>query len=95
MARFPYYQRNVVELGRLIAKAALDESFREKLIDDPNAKLSEIGLPHQTTALMNFKVVDGNTVTNPVALPFRLNQGKLDSNDQDYLSGLTKMFRLN
>jgi len=95
MARFPYHQRNVAELGRLIAKAALDERCLKELQENPAAKLSEIGLPPQTTELMEFRVVDGKEHANAVALPYKLNQSKLDTENADYLSGLSKMFKLN
>ncbi|KZM49882.1 hypothetical protein [Labrenzia sp. OB1] len=95
MARFPYYQKNVKELGKLIARAALDENFRKRLQENPSNELAAIGLPQQTTELVEFKVVDGNEAPNAVALPFRLNQNKINSANETYLSGISKMFSLN
>ncbi|TYC65900.1 hypothetical protein FMN63_26465 [Stappia sp. BW2] len=95
MARFPYYQRNVKELGRLIAKAATDELFRRELERDPEGALSQIGLPKETVALMRFKIVDQKSNPNAVALPFRLNDKKLESSNEAYLKGLSATFSLN
>lgn len=95
MARFPYYRRNVRDLGRLIARASQDPDFRASLSRDPAAALSEIGLPEQAVELLNFKVVDQKSVPNAVALPFRLNGTKLHNNDEDYLQSLGKTFALN
>jgi hypothetical protein len=95
MARFPYHERNVQELGKLIARAALNDQFRKSLQDDPSVHLSAIGLPKQTTELLRFNVVDGKQYPNATALPFRLNQKKLDSNNEDYLAGLSRMLDLN
>ncbi|MCK7615920.1 hypothetical protein [Roseibium sediminicola] len=95
MARFPYHQRNVVELGKLIAKAALDESYRTTLHENPASELSGIGLPRQTTELIEFQVVDGKQHHNAVALPYRLNQSKLDNRNAEYLSGLSKLLSVN
>ncbi|MEE4013903.1 hypothetical protein V1T76_17680 [Roseibium sp. FZY0029] len=95
MARFPYYQRNVKELGKLIARAATDEQFRSELERDPAGVMSELGLPKETVALMRFKIVDQKSNPNAVALPFRLNNKKLESSDKEYLKGLSTTFALN
>ena len=95
MARFPYYQRNVKELGKLIARAATDEQFRGELERDPAGVMSELGLPKETVALMRFKIVDQKSNPNAVALPFRLNDKKLESSDKEYLKGLSTTFELN
>ncbi|MHA7772632.1 hypothetical protein [Roseibium sp. M-1] len=95
MARFPYHEKNVKELGRLIAKAALDDDFRRELQTNPARELAAIGLPKQTTELLRFKVVDCKAQPNATAVPFRLNQAKLDALNEDYISGLAKIFKLN
>ncbi|MEO9528656.1 hypothetical protein [Roseibium sp.] len=95
MARFPYYKSNMKDLGKLIAKAALDEDLRETFAKDPSALLEEIGLPQQSTKLLTFKVVDQKSVPNAVALPYRLNQKKLSNGDESYLSELSRAFSLN
>jgi len=92
MARFPYYQKNIRALGELLAKAAMDETLRRSLQSDPAKFLSEIGLPRRTTELMSFTVIDKKKTPNAVALPFRLNDAKLDSSDDAYLSSLSAMF---
>lgn len=91
MARFPYYKRNIQALGRLLAQAALDEELRKSLQKDPASFLSELGLPAQTTDLMQFTVVDGKEARNAVALPFRLNDAKLEAADKTYLEGLSAL----
>lgn len=95
MARFPYYQSNVKKLGMLIAKAATNESFRRELEKDPTSVLSNVGLPEQTVALMTFKIIDQKKIPNAVALPFRLNEEKLRSSNEEYLKGLSATFSLN
>ncbi|POF29285.1 hypothetical protein [Roseibium marinum] len=95
MARFPYYKKNVKELGKLIARAALDENFRKALQENPSMELAGVGLPQQTTELIEFKVVDGKENPNAVALPFRLNQNKINSANEAYLFEISKMFSLN
>jgi len=95
MARFPYYRHNVKDLGRLIAQASQDASFRATLENDPATALTKIGLPQQTVELLKFKVVDEKTVPNAVALPFRLNQTKVENKDEAYLQSLGKSFALN
>lgn len=95
MARFPYYNSNIVELGKLIAKASIDQNFRAILKRDPASCLDEIGLPEQTTKLMNFSVVDAREHPNAKALPFRLNQSKLDSRNEAYIRGLASLVQSN
>ncbi|AQQ06858.1 MULTISPECIES: hypothetical protein [Stappiaceae] len=95
MARFPYYQSNVKDLGKLIARAAIDENFRRELERDPLAAISNIGLPKETVALMRFKIVDQKNNPNAVALPFRLNEEKLNSANEEYLKALSSTFALN
>jgi len=95
MARFPYHERNVVELGKLIARAAVDEKYRKFLQGNAAAELADIGLPTQTTKLIEFKVVDSSQHPSATVLPFRLNQAKLDARNPDYLSALSKVFALN
>ena len=95
MARFPYYQSNIKDLGRLIVRASKDSEFRKSLEQDPRAHLSSIGLPEQAVTLLNFKVVDQKSCPNAVALPFRLNSDKLEGNDESYLQSLGSAFALN
>jgi hypothetical protein len=95
MARFPYYQRNVKDLGKIIARAATDAHFRCELERDPVGTLSKIGLPQETVALMRFKIVDQKSNPNAVALPFRLNEKKLETSNEEYLKGLSGTFSLN
>ncbi len=54
MARFPYYEKNVGALGRLIAQAAVDSDLLARLKKDPLSYLTDIGLPEQTTQLIRF-----------------------------------------
>lgn len=91
MARFPYYKKNAKELGKVLAKARLDQSFRRHLMENPKSALQEVGLPDCAQELMNFEIVDGAN-QNAVVLPFRLNQSKLDHNDPGYLQGLAQSF---
>lgn len=91
MARFPYYQRNVVALGRLLADARLDPRKFERLKNDPNAALTELGLPDRVTSLIEFEVIDGGQ-DNPVALPYRLNQQRLQENNENYLRSVASIF---
>ncbi|CTQ53859.1 hypothetical protein LP7551_02388 [Roseibium album] len=95
MARFPYYQRNVKELGRLLANAALDQELRKSLGNNPSDYLSKIGLPKKSIELLTFKVVDQNCCPNAVALPFRLSDEKLENGNTAYLQRLSTPFRLN
>ncbi|WP_299813718.1 hypothetical protein [uncultured Roseibium sp.] len=95
MARFPYYQKNVKKLGQLLARAAVDKEFRQAFQSDPSTYLSEIGLPAQTTELLDFKVIDQKEHPNAAALPFRLNAGKLNDGNADYLTNLSASLRLN
>lgn len=86
MARFPYYRENIRELGRLLAEAAIDPDLRKRLETDPKSELRRIGLPEETTALFNFKVVNEQAGQPIAVLPFRLNQQRLDQHDPDYLA---------
>lgn len=95
MARFPHYKSNIRELGKLIAQASVDQNFRSKLKQDPASFMEEIGLPEQTTKLMKFSIVDASEHPNAMALPFRLNQAKLDSGNEAYLRGLASFIQLN
>jgi len=85
MARFPYYHRNINALGRLIAQAASDPDFLSRLSSNPNAALEEIGLPKQTTALMNFRVVKETSGRQSITLPFRVDTSKIKAGDAAYL----------
>ncbi|ASP32634.1 hypothetical protein CHH27_04735 [Labrenzia sp. VG12] len=95
MARFPHYKSNVIELGRLLARASLDESVREALVSSPQEALAQIGLPKHATSLMTFKVVDQRLQENAVVLPYKLNDDKLASNIAGYAEDLGKHFALN
>ena len=91
MARFPYHTSNIKALGKLIAEAALNAEAREKLTGNPNDALAKIGLPPQTIELMRFKVIDESATGKAVAIPFRLNEGKLQASNEDYLTGIASM----
>ncbi len=91
MARFPYYRSNIKALGKLLAQAALDEDLRIALQKDPGKFLAELGLPRQTTELMQFTVVDEKEHRKAAAVPFRLNDDKLKAADETYLEGLATM----
>mgnify|MGYP007100298023 CR=1 FL=1 len=91
MARFPYFSRNMKELGRLLAKASLDPSFSEELKRDPTRTLKGIGLPEQTIALLEFRIVDERTCPNARIVPFRLNANKLATGDRDYVEGVARL----
>jgi hypothetical protein len=95
MARFPYHKKNVKALGELLAKAALDERLKTSLQKDPAKFLVKIGLPEQTTSLIDFEVVDQKNEPKAVALPYRLNDHKLSNSNRAYLSDLSQMFSLN
>ncbi len=86
MARFPYHEENVVALGRLLAEAAIDPARKKRLMDDPATELQRIGLPNETTALFNFKVVAEEPSIPHAVLPYRLNQEKLAHSDPSYLT---------
>ncbi|MCR9057306.1 MAG: hypothetical protein NXI02_08230 [Rhodobacteraceae bacterium] len=94
MARFPYFQRNVAALGRLLAHARLDPAKFDKLKTDPQLALAELGLPSQVTSLMEFAVIDDED-NNSIALPFRLNQERLREYNRDYLLSLATTFSQN
>lgn len=89
MARFPHYRRNVAALGKLIARARLDEGYRKRLMENSAAELKAAGLPENVLALMSFKIIDAQDAKT-VALPFRLNQRKLDKKDGAYLRSIGK-----
>lgn len=91
MARFPYYKRNVAALGKLIAQARVDPQVRRCLEQDPISALRKAGLPENVLQLMSFEVVDAKT-ENAVALPYRLNQKRLDAKDPTYLRSLAHQF---
>ena len=91
MARFPHYKKNIVQLGKVIARARVDAQFRQKLIDNPARELAVVGLPESVQHLIAFKVIDA-AKDNVIALPFRLNQKKLDDKDPEYLSAIAREF---
>lgn len=95
MARFPYYEKNVGALGRLIAQASVDNDLLARLKKDPISYLTDIGLPEQTTQLIRFEVVEKRNNPKAVAIPYRLNAEKLHQADTTYLSGLSNMFASN
>ena len=95
MARFPYHQKNISALGKLIAKAASDGDFLNRFRQDPSPILREIGLPTQTVELIDFKVIARKDSPKAVAIPYKLNSEKLRSSNPEYLSNLSKMFALN
>lgn len=89
MARFPAYQKNILELGKLLARAATDPEAQQRLKDDPAGELRRAGLPEATVSLFNFKVAVTKTgEKEPVVIPWRLNQEKLAKRDPEYLSSL-------
>jgi hypothetical protein len=91
MARFPAYEKNALELGRLLARAAVDKDFQQMLMANPEAELRRIGLPEETVALFKFKIVPpDNSQPAPVVLPYRLNEKRLASMDPDYLASIAR-----
>ncbi|WP_289034020.1 hypothetical protein [uncultured Roseibium sp.] len=92
MPRFPAYEKNIVALGKLLAEASVNPELKQKLIDDPAAELRRIGLPEKTAALFNFKVVqEDDHEKPPVVLPYRLNEERLASGEEQYLSQLADL----
>lgn len=91
MARFPYYRKNIQDLGRLLARARVDPVCRKELVENPKKQLRLIGLPENVVALINFKIVDEPDGQVSV-IPYRLNQAALDKEDTGYLEGLTDLF---
>jgi hypothetical protein len=91
MARFPHYRENVVALGKLLAEARINPAVRASLKKSPEKELARIGLPTNVTALMNFSIVDepGNTT---IAVPFKLNDDLVRSNDPAYLTSIARNF---
>ncbi|WP_417689678.1 hypothetical protein [Roseibium sp.] len=86
MPRFPVYERNIKELGRILARAATDPEFKRRLMDDPAEELRRAGLPEATVQLFVFSVIDESSLDRPpVVLPFRLNETKLAAQDPEYL----------
>ncbi|GGB44462.1 hypothetical protein GCM10011316_15600 [Roseibium aquae] len=90
MARFPYYQNNVKDLGRLLAQASVDPEFYSMLHADPQAALAEIGLPEETVALISFKIVKAETDARSITLPYRVDKTKIRGRDLAYLSDISK-----
>jgi hypothetical protein len=90
MARFPYHKENVKALGRLLAEASVDPDCRRRLEADPKSELRRIGLPEQTLALFEFKIVSEADKSPIAVLPFKLNQERLKRADPDYLNLVTK-----
>ncbi|MCX2722903.1 hypothetical protein [Roseibium salinum] len=91
MARFPYYAKNVSALGRLLATASLNPELAEQLRNDPKSVLRSAGLPPQATELLRFKVVEQMPGAKCIALPFRLNERKLQSSNREYLTALSNL----
>ncbi|SHN14866.1 hypothetical protein [Roseibium suaedae] len=93
MARFPAYQKNILALGQLLAKAATDPEAQRRLKSDPAGELRRAGLPEETVSLFTFKVsVTKAGEKEPVVLPWRLNQEKLTRQDPDYLLSIAETF---
>ncbi|MET1415474.1 hypothetical protein ABVF61_24595 [Roseibium sp. HPY-6] len=95
MARFPYHQHNIKSLGKLIAKAAEDKNFLSEFRNNPAKTLASINLPQQTVDLIEFKIVDRSKFPRAVAVPFKLNDKKIQDGNPEYLSSLTQTFALN
>jgi len=93
MARFPYHQRNIRDLGRLIAKAAEHPDYFSQLQNNPRQELSTLGLPEKTTALINFKVVREGPNRKSICLPFRVDNARIQSADPTYLATIDSTFR--
>ncbi|QDG77491.1 hypothetical protein [Labrenzia sp. PHM005] len=91
MARFPYYQKNIVALGKLLANARIDERCRTRLKHDPASELRKIGLPENVLKLMAFEIVDAES-RKVTVLPYKLNQSRLDGKDPAYLGSLARQF---
>lgn len=53
--------------------------------------LAELGLPTQTTELIDFKVVDERDCYKARVLPFKLNPAKLSSADVSYVTSVAKL----
>lgn len=91
MARFPYYRHNVAALGRLLADARVDQCVRNRLLENPKRELQRVGLPESVTELIAFKIVD-DLENDTVALPYKLNQRRLDEQDPAYLGSIASSF---
>ncbi|WP_417668834.1 hypothetical protein [Roseibium sp.] len=92
MPRFPTYERNVLALGKLLARAASDPALKKQLQENPKEELRRIGLPEQTVELFHFHVVDEAAMDKPpVVLPYRLNDARLAQKDDDYLTQVSEI----
>lgn len=90
MPRFPNCQPHAKAIGKLLAQAALDPELRRRLHAAPEAELRRIGLPEQTVALFQFKIVSESGSKPAVVLPYRLNAARLERLDPDYLANIAR-----
>ncbi|MEP3047390.1 MAG: hypothetical protein ABJL55_10630 [Roseibium sp.] len=91
MARFPHYKRNAVEIGRILARARTDEAFRSRLSENPKEELGKIGLPESVLHLIEFEIIDAKN-EKVVALPYKLNESKLEQKDPEYLRSIAREY---
>jgi len=77
--------------GKVIAKAASDAEFKQRLLSDPRAALSELGIePPKGMENVTLKVVENTADTVHLVLPASMPQGELDDEAADgVVSGLS------
>lgn len=90
MPRFPNCQTHAMSIGKLLAEAALDPELKKRLHSDPATELRRIGLPEQTVALFQFKIVSESGSKPAIVLPYRLNTERLERHDPDYLAKVAR-----
>lgn len=77
--------------GKIIAKAASDAEFRQRLISDPRAAFSELGIdPPKGMENLTLKVVENTADTVHLVLPASIPQRELDD---EVASGLSEIRR--
>lgn len=90
MPRFPNCQSHAKAIGKLLAQAALDPEMKKRFHRDPATELRRIGLPEQTVALFQFKIVSESGSKPAIVLPYRLNNERLERHDADYLAQVAR-----
>ena len=82
-----YATENVLpEIGKLIARAALDSSEKAKFSENPAEYLIEAGIPKEQLTGKKVVVHADDDSTIHVVVPSSVNADLVETRDEDYLS---------
>lgn len=90
MARFLIEDSKLPGLGTALARAVSDPAARQALESDPSAYLIAAGVDADAIKGLTFTVSSDTDTNLNLVIPSKINEGRVNSGDQQYLVELGK-----